>query len=116
MVQVEDVVAKERNWEEVENNPFRFADPALVSEVEQRIDKARKDRDSVGGLVEVEAVGVPPGWGEPIFARLDAMIAAAMMSIPAVKGVEIGAGFQVCLLYTSPSPRDATLSRMPSSA
>ncbi len=94
VVQIEDVKAESRVWSEVEDNPFRFADPSKLDQVEERIERARKERDSVGGIVEVEAVGVPPGWGEPIFARLDAMIAAAMMSIPAVKGVEIGLGFQ----------------------
>ncbi len=93
VVQVGSVKTDQRNWAETESNPFRFTDPSMVDKVEAEVEKARKNKDSVGGLVEVEAIGVPPGWGEPIFARLDAVLAAAMMSIPAVKGVEIGVGF-----------------------
>ncbi len=82
-----------KNWESVDANPFFAADPASVSELESYMDALRKAGDSVGGEVTVMAGQVPVGWGEPVYDRLDAEIAYAMMGINAVKGVEIGAGF-----------------------
>ena len=81
------------DWNEVNANPFFCPDPALVPELERYMDALRKEGDSIGARINVEATGVPPGLGEPVYDRLDADIAAAMMSINAVKGVEIGAGF-----------------------
>jgi chorismate synthase len=75
------------------SNPFFCPDPARLPELEAFIWQLRESGDSIGARVNVSATGVPPGWGEPVFGRLDADIAAAMMSINAVKGVEIGAGF-----------------------
>ncbi len=83
-----------RDWQTVNKNPFFVADEQVVPELEKLIEKTRRDGDSLGAGVHVEALGVPVGWGEPIFDRLDADIAKSMMSINAVKGVEIGAGFQ----------------------
>jgi chorismate synthase len=80
-------------WEEVDNNPFFCPDPDKVAELEQFMDALRKSGDSIGARVTVVASGAPVGWGEPVFDRLDADIAHALMSINAVKGVEIGAGF-----------------------
>jgi chorismate synthase len=80
-------------WEEVDNNPFFCPDPGKVAELEAFMDALRKSGDSIGARVTVVASGVPVGWGEPVFDRLDADIAKALMSINAVKGVEIGAGF-----------------------
>ena len=80
-------------WEEVDNNPFFCPDPDKVAELEQFMDALRKSGDSIGARVTVMASGVPVGWGEPVFDRLDADIAHALMGINAVKGVEIGAGF-----------------------
>ncbi|NJM10660.1 MAG: chorismate synthase [Synechococcaceae cyanobacterium SM1_2_3] len=80
-------------WEEVDNNPFFCPDPDQVAELEQFMDALRKSGDSIGARVTIIASGVPVGWGEPVFDRLDADIAHALMSINAVKGVEIGAGF-----------------------
>jgi len=77
----------------VDANPFFVANASLVAELETFMDALRKAGDSVGARVEVVASGVPVGWGEPIYGKLDADLAAAMMSINAVKGVEIGAGF-----------------------
>ncbi len=77
----------------VYDNPFFSPDPSRLEELEQYMIALRRDGDSVGARVNVIATGVPPGLGEPIFDRLDAEIARAMMSINAVKGVEIGAGF-----------------------
>jgi chorismate synthase len=74
-------------------NPFFCPDPARVPELEQFLWELRSAGDSVGARVTVRAEGLPPGWGEPVFDRLDADIAHAMMGINAVKGVEIGAGF-----------------------
>jgi chorismate synthase len=79
--------------ETVDDNPFFCADPARVPELEAFMDRLRKTGDSVGARVNVVATGVPAGLGEPVFDKLDADIAHAMMGINAVKGVEIGAGF-----------------------
>jgi chorismate synthase len=82
------------DWSHVETNPFFVANASLVSELEAFVDKLRKSGDSVGARIEVVASGVPVGWGEPVYGKLDADIAQAMMGINAVKGVEIGAGFR----------------------
>ncbi|MGC8732495.1 MAG: chorismate synthase [Halothiobacillaceae bacterium] len=81
------------DWDEIERNPFFSPDADKVAEMEAFMDALRKSGDSIGAKVTVVAKGVPPGWGEPVFDRLDADIAHAMMSINAVKGVEIGDGF-----------------------
>ena len=81
------------SWDAVDGNPFFAADSALVPRLEAFMDELRKSGDSCGARVNVVAEGVPVGWGEPVYGRLDADIASAMMSINAVKGVEIGAGF-----------------------
>ncbi len=96
-----DPVAPER----VDENPFFCPDPARVEELEMYMDALRKSRDSVGAKVVVIATGVPPGLGEPVFDRLDADIAHAMMNINAVKGVEIGAGFD-CVAQKGTEHRD----------
>ncbi|HGG60816.1 MAG TPA: chorismate synthase [Gammaproteobacteria bacterium] len=88
------IVAEALDWDEVENNPFFCPDAGKVAEMEAYMDALRKEGNSVGARINVVAEGVPPGWGEPIFSRLDADIAHAMMSINAAKGVEIGAGFE----------------------
>lgn len=80
-------------WEAVDSNPFFCPDPDKVAELEAFMNALRKSGDSIGARVTVVATNVPPGWGEPIFDRLDADLAHALMSINAVKGVEIGAGF-----------------------
>ncbi|MDJ0832621.1 MAG: chorismate synthase [Gammaproteobacteria bacterium] len=82
-----------KDWDAVNQNPFFSPDPDKITELENYMDALRKEGDSIGAAVTVVAEGVPPGLGEPIFDRLDADIAHAMMSINAVKGVEIGAGF-----------------------
>ncbi len=82
-----------KDWSETAKNPFFAANAAIVPELDAFMDELRESGDSCGARVNVVAESVPPGWGEPVYGRLDADIASAMMSINAVKGVEIGAGF-----------------------
>ncbi len=82
-----------KNWEDVNKNPFFCPNQDQVIELEEYLDGIRADRDSVGAKITVVAENVPVGFGEPIFGRLDAEIAHAMMGINAVKGVDIGKGF-----------------------
>ncbi|HRP73823.1 MAG TPA: chorismate synthase [Luteimonas sp.] len=93
MAQIGEVVPRSHDWSAVEGNPFFWPDASQVAELESYMDALRKSGDSVGAKVVAVADGVPPGWGEPIYGKLDGELAAAMMSINAVKGVEIGAGF-----------------------
>jgi len=81
------------DWEEVHRNPFFCPDPKAASFYEEYLDGLRKDGSSIGAVIEVVAEGVPPGLGAPIYGKLDAELAGALMSINAVKGVEIGDGF-----------------------
>lgn len=81
------------DWDEVGRNPFFTPDAAHVAELESYMDALRKEGNSIGARVNVVATGVPPGLGEPVYDRLDADLAHALMSINAVKGVEVGAGF-----------------------
>ncbi|MEE8264384.1 MAG: chorismate synthase [Gammaproteobacteria bacterium] len=81
------------DWDEVDKNPFFCPDAAVVPKLEAYMDDLRKEGNSIGARINVVASNVPPGLGEPVFDRLDADLAKAMMSINAVKGVEIGAGF-----------------------
>lgn len=83
------------DWNEVNKNPFFCPDKEKIPEMEALIHQLRKEGDSTGAKISVVAEGVPPGLGEPVFDRLDADLAHALMSINAVKGVEIGAGFSV---------------------
>ena len=82
-----------KGWEHVHDNPFFAASDEMTATLEQAMDALRKSGDSVGARINVVAHNVPVGWGEPVYGKLDADIAAAMMGINAVKGVEIGAGF-----------------------
>src|SRR5690625_915775 len=81
------------DWDAVENNAFFWPDTDQVPELEAYLDAVRAERDAVGARVTVVADGVPPGWGQPIYGKLDGELAAALMSINAVKGVEVGDGF-----------------------
>lgn len=83
------------DWNIVNENAFFWPNPSQLPELEKYMRQLKKDGDSIGAKIRVVAEGVPPGWGEPVFDRLDADIAKALMSINAVKGVEIGAGFDV---------------------
>jgi len=82
-----------KDWAAVGENAFFAPDPAVVPQLEEYMDALRKSGDSIGAQITVVAENVPVGWGDPVFDRLDAQIAYALMSINAVKGVEIGAGF-----------------------
>ena len=93
LAQLGPIRIEHKSWEAVDQNPFFCPDPARVAELEEYLDRLRKEGDSIGARVNVVAENIPVGWGEPIFDRLDADIAKALMSINAVKGVEIGAGF-----------------------
>ena len=86
------------DWDAVGDNPFWCPDTAMAAEWEDYLDGIRKAGSSVGAVIEVHAMGVPAGWGSPLYAKLDAELAAAMMSINAVKGVEIGDGFAAATL------------------
>ncbi|WP_114417902.1 chorismate synthase [Marinospirillum perlucidum] len=99
------IKAEQLVWEEVEQNPFFCPDPDKVPEMEAYMKALRKEGDSIGARIQVVADGLPPGLGEPIFDRLDADLAHAMMSINAVKGVEIGAGF-ACVEQKGSEHRD----------
>jgi len=86
------------DWDEVANNPFFTPDPDAVGKFTHYLDAIRKAGSSVGAVIEVVAEGAPAGWGAPIYGKLDAEIASALMSINAVKGVEIGEGFAAASL------------------
>jgi chorismate synthase len=93
VAQIADIHPKTFDWAAVEANAFFWPDAGQIAELEAFMDALRKSGDSVGARINVVADNVPPGWGEPVYGKLDAELAAAMMSINAVKGVEIGAGF-----------------------
>ncbi len=93
MAQIGPHVLEVRDLATVNDNPFFSPDPDKVPELEAYMDALRKEGESIGALVKVVATGMPVGLGEPIFDRLDADIAKALMSIPAARGVEIGDGF-----------------------
>lgn len=86
------------DWAETHNNPFWCPDAATVPVWEEHLEKVRKAGSSTGAIVEIEATGLPAGWGAPIYGKLDSELAAALMSINAAKGVEIGAGFEAATL------------------
>ena len=83
------------DWNEIEKNPFWCPDPKMAEAWEKTLDAVRKEGLSLGAIIEVVASGVPPGWGEPVYDKLDGDLAKALMTINAVKAVEIGAGFKV---------------------
>jgi chorismate synthase len=95
LAQMGDICVGHIDWEEVNNNPFFCPDAAKVPEMEALIEQLRRDGDSIGAKITVVASSVPAGLGEPVFDKLDAELAKALMSINAVKGVEIGDGFSV---------------------
>ncbi|MCC6932768.1 MAG: chorismate synthase [Deltaproteobacteria bacterium] len=101
VVQIGNVKAVNYQWDQVEGNEIRSVDPERTQQMVDLIEQARSDKNSVGGVVEVQALGVPAGLGEPVFDKLDAVLAYSLMSIPAVKGVEVGRGFAAAELRGS---------------
>jgi chorismate synthase len=93
LTQIGEIEIAFKSWDGVNDNPFFSPDPGVVQPLEDYMDALRKSGDSIGAKLMVVAENVPVGWGEPVYDRLDAEIAYALMSINAVKGVEIGAGF-----------------------
>lgn len=107
-LQIGDVKAKKISEKEIEKNPVRCADKNAAQKMVKEILKAKKNGDSLGGIIEVIAKRVPPGLGEPVFDKLDADIAKAIMSLGAVKGVEIGTGFAVSSMKGSEANDELT--------
>lgn len=105
MAQLGPIKYENFDWDVVEQNAFFFPDADRIDELETYMDALRKEGNSIGARINVVATGVPPGLGEPIFDRLDAELAHALMSINAVKGVEIGAGF-ACVEQKGTEHRD----------
>lgn len=95
------VAAKTFDWTEIDGNPFYCPDPDAARMMEARVMEVKQAGNSVGGIVEIVAKGCPAGLGEPVFDKLDARLAGALMSIGAVKGVEIGAGFAAAAMLGS---------------
>lgn len=90
----QDIDVANWDWDQVKDNPFWCPDAKAAKAWESYLDRVRKDGNSVGAVLHIEARGVPAGWGAPIYGKLDSDIAMGMMSINAAKGVEIGAGFE----------------------
>lgn len=99
--QIGNLVAKKMDYSEIEKNIVRCPDKKIAEKMVSAILRVRKQGDSLGGIIEVVAQGVPAGWGEPVFDRLDADLAKALMCLPAVKGVEVGIGFEAARLKGS---------------
>lgn len=108
LTQMGDIPLAIKDWDQVELNPFFCADADKLDALDELMRGLKKEGDSIGAKVTVVADGVPAGWGEPVFDRLDADIAHALMSINAVKGVEIGDGFDVVKLRGSQNRDEIT--------
>jgi chorismate synthase len=93
-LEIAGISAEKVDYGQIEKNPVRSPDKKSAHEMEEEIKRALKEGDSVGGIVQVTVTGCPPGLGEPVFDKLDALLAHAVMSIGGVKGVEIGGGFE----------------------
>jgi chorismate synthase len=106
--QLGSIRADQVNLEEIERNPVRAPDAEAARLMVQAIETVRQEGDSLGGIVEVWGLGVPAGLGEPVFDKLDADLGKAMLSIPAVKGVEIGMGFEAAKVRGSQSNDEFT--------
>lgn len=100
-VEIAGITAQTCDYDVIEQNPVRCADAAAAEKMTEAILAARKDCDSAGGVIQLDILGVPPGLGDPVFAKLDARLCAAIMTIGAVKGVEIGDGFHLARLRGS---------------
>lgn len=94
-LKIGDIVAKNIDYSKIETNPVRTADPYAAELMEKKILEVKAEGDSIGGMIQLEIKGVPAGLGDPVFYKLDARLAAAILSLGAVKGIEFGAGFKV---------------------
>ena len=92
-VTIADIHAKQCDYEQIEQNSVRCADANAAAKMEKAILQAKKNGDSVGGIVQIDITGVPAGLGDPVFGKLDARLGAAILSVGAIKGVEFGSGF-----------------------
>ncbi len=107
-----EVVDRSRwDWDEVARNPFFCPDPEAARRFEVSLDRIRKQGSSVGAVLEIVAEGAPAGWGSPLYGKLDAELASALMSINAVKGVEIGDGFASATLLGEENADEIRLGR-----
>ena len=100
-VEVAGIRAEVCDFATIEDNPVRCADPVAAKKMEQAILDARSDKDSVGGIVQLEIHGLPPGLGDPVFGKLDARLISAIMTVGAFKGVEVGTGFALAKMRGS---------------
>ena len=105
--QIHDIEIDKSNvdFSEIEKNPVRCPDPVAAEKMFKHIQEIKQKGDSVGGIITCLVNGVPPGWGEPVFDKLEADLAKAMLSIPAAKGFDIGSGFD-CVKYTGSEHND----------
>ena len=108
IIQIENIMAEKFDRDFIEQNPIRTADVDAYPLMEEAILKAKMEQDSVGGVIELCIKNVPAGLGEPVFDRLNARLAYAIMSIPAVKGVEFGAGFKAAAMRGSQNNDEIT--------
>jgi chorismate synthase len=102
-VEIAGITANRCDYETIESNPVRCADPEAAERMVQAILAAKEDNDSVGGVVQLEIHGLPAGLGDPVFQKLDSRLTAAIMTIGAIKGIEIGEGFQLTRMRGSQS-------------
>ena len=100
-IEIAGIRAERCDYDVIEQNPVRCADADVAPAMEQAILDARSNRDSVGGIIQLEVFGLPPGLGDPVFGKLDARLTAAIMTIGAIKGVEVGDGFAIAKLRGS---------------
>lgn len=102
-VEIAGIQAETCDYSEIENNPVRCADPIAAESMQAAILSAKEDSDSVGGVIQLEITGVPCGLGDPVFDKLDARLAKALLSLGATKGFEIGKGFALSRMHGSQS-------------
>jgi chorismate synthase len=100
-IEIAGIRAKQCDLSTIENNPVRCADPDAAPAMEAAILAARSNKDSVGGIIQLEVYGLPPGLGDPVFGKLDARLISGIMTMGAVKGVEVGDGFAITALRGS---------------
>lgn len=100
-VELGGVSIKSIDYNEIEKNSFRCPDPDVICEMEKKIEDAKSRGDTLGGIVEILIHGCPPGLGEPVFDKLEADLGKALLSIGAIRGVEIGAGFRIARMFGS---------------